>query len=151
MSGLIEDLMNEVPKNEMLEMPVESSTINRFVIGLRDALTKLNDTLLDRFRQVDDDLAQLRASPFTEGNVAEKIAQFDSVTKHQAELKTQIVSLEVDVKERVDAIEKKFEESGPRRHDAAQKRDMGNIKDLAELMEAPIRRLLSGNGCSLLV
>ena len=44
MSGLIADLMNEVPTNEMSEMPVESSTINRFVIGIRDALAKLNDT-----------------------------------------------------------------------------------------------------------
>ena len=132
MSGFIVELLDEVPKSELSEMSVESSLLNRFVVGLREGLAKLNDSLHDRFRQIDDELAQLRASPFTEGNVAEKVAQFEAVAKHQAELKTQIVSLEVDVKERVDAIEKKVEEAGPRRPDAAQKRDMGNIKDLAE-------------------
>ena len=47
MSGFIVELLDEVPKSELSEMSVESSLLNRFVVGLREGLAKLNDTLHD--------------------------------------------------------------------------------------------------------
>ena len=73
MSGYVVDLLVDVPKQEMADLLVESNLLNKFVVSLRDGLSKLNDVLHDKFRQIDDELAQLKYS-IPEGNVAEKIA-----------------------------------------------------------------------------
>ena len=62
MSGYVVDLLIDVPKQDMDDLPVESNLLNKFVTSLREGLAKLNDESLDKFRQIDDELAQLRHS-----------------------------------------------------------------------------------------
>ena len=38
MSGFIVELLDEVPTMDLSEMPVETNIINKFVVGLRDAI-----------------------------------------------------------------------------------------------------------------
>ena len=57
---------------ELPDMPVDSTLLNKFVVGIRDSLARLNEALHDKFRQIDDELAQLKYST-PEGNVAEKV------------------------------------------------------------------------------
>ena len=60
MAGYIADLLDEVPTQGADDLPVESGVLNLFVVTLREGLAKLNNALLDKFREVDDKIDQIR-------------------------------------------------------------------------------------------
>ena len=141
MSGYIADLLDEIPTQSAEDLPVETGVLNLFAVTLREGLAKLNEALLDKFREVDDEMVQIKGMVIEgmEGSVAEKVQKIEDgqqeFAKHHAELSTKVMDLGINVADKVRALEKKIEESGggPSHSDGApSKRDLGNVKDLHE-------------------
>ena len=86
MAGYIADLLDEVPTQGADDLPVESGVLNLFVVTLREGLAKLNNALLDKFREVDDKIDQIRGiiTEIPEGSVAEKVQKIEEGQKEFA-------------------------------------------------------------------
>ena len=118
MSGYIADLLDEIPTQSAEDLPVETGVLNLFAVTLREGLAKLNEALLDKFREVDDEMVQIKGMVMEvmEGSVAEKVQKIEDgqqeFAKHHAELSTKVMDLGINVADKVRALEKRIEESG---------------------------------------